>query len=95
MTTHNLDALFHPSSVAVVGSSNRAGRLGTLVLRNLIEGGFPGEVLAVYPKYAELHGGPVVARVAGRGLGRALREKLVRYLRTRGLGVLAGPSSSS
>lgn len=63
MTTHNLDALFRPDSVAVIGASDRPGSVGTLVLRNVIEGGFRGEVFPVNPKHAELFGRRVVARV--------------------------------
>ena len=69
MTTHNLEALFHPRSVAVVGASDRPGSIGTLVLRNVIEGGFRGEVLPVNPKHTELFGLRVVARA--RELARA------------------------
>lgn len=63
MTTHNLDAFLRPSSVAVIGASDRPGSIGTLVLRNVIEGGFRGEILPVNPEHDELFGLRVVARV--------------------------------
>ncbi|MFG1345089.1 bifunctional acetate--CoA ligase family protein/GNAT family N-acetyltransferase [Xanthobacter autotrophicus DSM 431] len=50
MTTRNLDALFHPRSIALVGASNRTGTVGALVARNLFEGGFEGPILTVNPK---------------------------------------------
>ncbi|MEX1024868.1 MAG: acetate--CoA ligase family protein [Planctomycetota bacterium] len=56
MSTPALSALFHPASVALVGASERSGSLGTVVLRNLIEGGFGGRLLPVNPKYREIQG---------------------------------------
>ena len=50
MTTRNLDALFHPSAIALVGASNRAGSIGALIARNLFEAGFEGPILTVNPK---------------------------------------------
>ncbi|WP_312164552.1 bifunctional acetate--CoA ligase family protein/GNAT family N-acetyltransferase [Phenylobacterium sp.] len=47
MTTRNLDALFHPNAIAVVGASNRPGSVGQVLSRNLLESGFPGPVLPV------------------------------------------------
>lgn len=45
MTIRNLDALFKPRSIAVIGASDRAGSVGRVLLENL--GGFPGELFAV------------------------------------------------
>ncbi len=50
MTTLNLDKLFKPSSIAVVGASNRPGSVGSLVMRNLLQGGFGGPIMPVNPK---------------------------------------------
>ncbi|MFG1299509.1 bifunctional acetate--CoA ligase family protein/GNAT family N-acetyltransferase [Xanthobacter sp. V3C-3] len=50
MTTRNLDALFHPASVALVGASNRPDTIGAVVARNLFEAGFNGPILTVNPK---------------------------------------------
>ncbi len=63
MSIRNLDSLFDPASVAVIGASNRPGRVGTTVWRNLRSGGFAGPVMAVNPKYRELDGQPVAQRV--------------------------------
>ena len=49
MTTRNLDALFRPRAIALVGASNEAGSIGQVVARNLLEGGFAGPVLPVNP----------------------------------------------
>ncbi|OYW20467.1 MAG: GNAT family N-acetyltransferase, partial [Burkholderiales bacterium 12-64-5] len=50
MTTRNLDALFRPSSIALIGASNRAGSVGAVIARNLFEAGFEGPILTVNPR---------------------------------------------
>ena len=50
---NNLESLFNPSSVAVVGASIDGEKLGNLILRNLLESGFQGEVYPVNPKAGE------------------------------------------
>ncbi|HEY9234198.1 MULTISPECIES: bifunctional acetate--CoA ligase family protein/GNAT family N-acetyltransferase [Phenylobacterium] len=47
MTTRNLDALFQPKSIALVGASNAPGSVGQVLSRNLLESGFAGPVLPV------------------------------------------------
>nr|WP_217908385.1 GNAT family N-acetyltransferase [Burkholderia glumae] len=64
VTVRNLDALFQPKSVAVVGASRRAGSLGAIVWARVLDGGFAGPIWPVNPKYDELNGHPVFARVA-------------------------------
>ena len=49
MTTRNLEALFAPSAIALIGASNQAGSIGAVLARNLMESGFAGPVLAVNP----------------------------------------------
>ena len=49
MSTRNLDALFEPKSIAIIGASNRPGSVGSVVARNLLEGGFDGPVMPVNP----------------------------------------------
>jgi acetyltransferase len=56
MTIRNLHYAFAPKSVAVIGASCRPGAVGTVVLDNIIKGGFAGDVWAVNPKYTELNG---------------------------------------
>ncbi|HEX7558566.1 MAG TPA: CoA-binding protein, partial [Usitatibacter sp.] len=67
MGGHYLSALFEPRSVALIGASERPGKVGTLVLENLLGGGFAGTVLAVNPKYSRVHGiacVPSVSKIA-------------------------------
>ncbi len=49
MTTRNLDALFRPSAIALVGASNEPGKVGTVLAKNLLESGFAGPVMPVNP----------------------------------------------
>ncbi len=50
MTTRNLDALFRPGAIALVGASNQPGTIGAVIARNLFEAGFEGPILTVNPK---------------------------------------------
>ncbi|RQH00619.1 GNAT family N-acetyltransferase [Paraburkholderia dinghuensis] len=52
MTVRNLDALFQPKSIAVIGASRRPGSVGEMVWRRVIEGGFTGPLWAVNPHHA-------------------------------------------
>lgn len=63
MTIRNLAPLFHPRSVAVIGGSSQGGSLGELVLTNIIDGGFEGNVFAVNPNQVELEGAWWVHRI--------------------------------
>ena len=56
MSVRNLDALFAPKSVAVVGASARPGNLGAIVLRNLRQAGFEGPLWAVNKHDGEVEG---------------------------------------
>lgn len=56
MTLRNLHTFFAPQSVAIIGASERPGRLGTLVLSNLRQGGFKGLIWPVSPKRDQVQG---------------------------------------
>ena len=49
MTTRNLDKLFKPESVAVIGATNRPLSVGKVVMANLLQGGFDGPIMPVNP----------------------------------------------
>src|SRR5271166_5028434 len=51
-----LDALFAPSSVAVIGATSRPGTVGRTVLENLLRDTFRGKVYAVNAKHDEVLG---------------------------------------
>ena len=50
MTIRNLDLMFQPKSVVLVGASERPGSIGLHVARNLLRGGFAGEIAFVNPR---------------------------------------------
>lgn len=64
MSVRNLDALFEPRAVAVIGASTRPQSVGSVVMRNLLRGGFQGAVMPVNPNHEAVAGVfayPVVA----------------------------------
>ena len=69
MGQYNLNRIFKPRHIAVVGASEKAGTIGTALMKNLIDGGFSGMLLPVNPKYKTIHGhesfGSVSALEAG------------------------------
>src|SRR5215475_10061837 len=65
---HYLRPLLAPSSVALVGASERAGSLGRIVYENLLAGGFRGEIAAVNPNHATVLGRPAHPSMAAIGL---------------------------
>ena len=56
MSIRNLDKLFKPASVALIGATARERKLGAIALYNLLGGGYQGEIWPVNPKYDELMG---------------------------------------
>ena len=59
MTIRNLDFLFQPRSIVLIGASPREASLGSLVLKNLKVGGFKGWMGWVNPKYKCIGNDPV------------------------------------
>jgi acetyltransferase len=64
MSVRNLDSLFHPRSVAVIGATDRPNSVGGTVTRNLLQGGFAGPIYPVNPNRAEVQGRRCFARIA-------------------------------
>jgi acetyltransferase len=54
MTIRNLDALFKPKSIALIGASATPGSLGAILAENLSAAGFKGDVFSVNPKYEKI-----------------------------------------
>ncbi len=51
-----LDCLFKPKVVAVVGASNKPGKVGYTILENAMSCGFSGTIVPVNPKESEVQG---------------------------------------
>ena len=56
MSNHRLQPLLKPSSIAVLGASQRSGSVGNEVIVNLLRGGFEGSIYPVNPGYEEILG---------------------------------------
>ncbi|MBS0274714.1 MAG: bifunctional acetate--CoA ligase family protein/GNAT family N-acetyltransferase [Proteobacteria bacterium] len=56
MTIRNLDAIFRPGSVALIGASSRPHSVGAVIAGNLRESGFDGPILPVNPKHRSVAG---------------------------------------
>jgi acyl-CoA synthetase (NDP forming) len=44
-----MESIFNPGSVAVIGASDNPGKLGSHVMRSLVEGRYPGKIYPVNP----------------------------------------------
>jgi len=61
---NQLDAVFKPNSIAVIGASPVAGKIGYDVLYNLINGGFNGKIYPVNTKADSILGLPVYKQIS-------------------------------
>ncbi len=93
MSVRNLEALFRPSSIAVIGASNAPLNIGGVVMRNLLKSGFDGPIMPVNPKYHSVAGVltypdiahlPLVPDVAVVATPPATVPELIRQLGERG-----------
>ncbi len=65
MSTRYLKRFFKPRSIAIFGASEREDSMGGIVLRNLLESGFAGTLMAVNDKgYPSVNGVPCYSGVA-------------------------------
>jgi len=53
---HSLDALFKPSSVALIGASAKEYSIGNVIIKNLIHYGYKGKIFPVNPKEKSILG---------------------------------------
>jgi acyl-CoA synthetase (NDP forming) len=56
MTKHRLEPLLNPASIAVVGASSNAARIGGMPLAHLAKFGYRGAIYPINPKYQEVFG---------------------------------------
>ncbi|MEW6528734.1 MAG: CoA-binding protein [Candidatus Micrarchaeota archaeon] len=50
----NLDYIFNAKSIAIIGASDNPEKLGNVILKNFIDGGFGGRIFPINPKYKAL-----------------------------------------
>ena len=58
-----MNRIMKPKAVAVIGASAEAGKIGNSVMKNLINGGYPGEIYPIHPKADEIMGKKVYKSV--------------------------------
>ncbi len=63
MSIHNLERIFKPDSLAIIGASERPGSIGDSLMKNVLSGGYKGKVFPVNPKTGIIHGLPACAAV--------------------------------
>ena len=56
MSIRNLDKMFAPRSIAVIGASDRPKSVGAALMDNMLRAGYRGPVLPVNPKATATHG---------------------------------------
>ena len=63
-TRHYLAPLFEPSSVAIIGATERAGTIGAVLMRNMLDAKFAGKLFPVNPHRAAVQGVRCYASIA-------------------------------
>ena len=63
-TGNPLDVMFSPQNVAVIGATKRKGKIGHIVVKNLIETSFGGSVFPINPKYRRILDLKTYARIS-------------------------------
>jgi len=51
-----MNRIMRPKAVAVIGASSENGKIGNSVMKNLINGGYQGQIFPIHPKDAEILG---------------------------------------
>ena len=51
-----IDTILSPKSIAIVGASGDTEKIGSVILKNLIEDEYNGRIYPINPKYEELQG---------------------------------------
>ena len=52
----SMKRIMQPKSVAVIGASDETGKIGNSVMKNLINGGYKGNIYPIHPKSPEIMG---------------------------------------
>jgi len=52
----NLDIFFKPKSIAVIGASTNPNKVGHVILKNIMDGGYPGRLTPINPNATEILG---------------------------------------
>ena len=72
-----MNRIMKPKAVAVIGASAENGKIGNSVMKNLINGGYKGEIYPIHPKADEIMGKKaykIVKDVPGDDRRRGVRD---------------------
>ncbi len=58
-----MNRIMHPKTLAVIGASAEEGKIGNSVMKNLINGGYKGQILPIHPSASEIMGHKVYKSV--------------------------------
>ena len=75
MGVYNLDRIFNPGGIAVIGASEKAGSVGSTLMINLIQSGLEKDLFPVNPRRKTIHGLkslPSILNAEGRCLPECL-----------------------
>ncbi len=59
----SMKRIMNPKAIAVIGASAEDGKIGNSVMKNLIDGGYKGEIYPIHPKATNILGRRVYANV--------------------------------
>lgn len=51
-----LASFFNPKSVAIIGASKAAGKIGNVIVKNMLSSGYSGQIFPINPKEQEIEG---------------------------------------
>lgn len=55
-SVHQLDFLFKPKSIAIIGASSKELSIGNVIIKNLVHYGYTGKIFPINPKEPEIRG---------------------------------------
>jgi len=64
MTIHNLEKIFEPTAVAVIGASKKEGSMGSFLMGNLLNSGYEGKIFPVTDRYKSVRGVPAYGSIS-------------------------------
>jgi acyl-CoA synthetase (NDP forming) len=62
--TTQLNSIFYPESVAVIGASNKFAKWGSFIMSHMLSGGYLGRIYPINPKEKEIYGRKVYTKIA-------------------------------
>jgi acyl-CoA synthetase (NDP forming) len=92
MSVRNLDKVFKPRAIAFIGATPKPHTVGAMLLKNLRDAEFKGNLMLVNPRYTEIAGLPVYPDVAS-----LLRENgpMLKMARELGFAITPHPSEAA